>query len=96
MLEQRVGSSVCLASQFSVLVKRKVSASSNPFALRKRRDGIGLEFLKFFAHVFRPNQAPYEVGLSWVTISANQLSNIARWADVMSVKARPIPNLPCE
>jgi hypothetical protein len=54
MLEQCVCPSVRLATQFSVFVKRKVSASSNSFALSKRRDGIGLEFLKFFAHVFSP------------------------------------------
>ena len=50
MLEQCVCPSVRLATQFSVFVKRKVPTSSNPFALSKRCDGIGLEFLKFFAH----------------------------------------------
>jgi hypothetical protein len=35
----------------------------------------------------------YEVGLSWVTSSANQPSSSDRWLGVISVKARPIPNL---
>jgi len=34
----------------------------------------------------------YETSLSWLTISANQASSIARWLGVISVKARPIPN----
>jgi hypothetical protein len=34
----------------------------------------------------------YEVGLSFVTRSANQLSSSDRWSFVISVKARPIPN----
>ena len=35
----------------------------------------------------------YEIGLSWLTISANQASSIDRLSGVISVKARPIPNL---
>jgi hypothetical protein len=31
----------------------------------------------------------YEVGMSWVTSSANQASNSARWLGVISLKARP-------
>jgi hypothetical protein len=47
--------------------------------------------LKFAALL--PICKTYETGLSWETISANQASSSDRWSDVISVKARPIPNL---
>jgi hypothetical protein len=50
MLEQRVGPSVRHAAQLSIFVEGKVPAPSNPFRFSKRRDGISLESLEFFAH----------------------------------------------
>ena len=52
MLNQNVNPSVSVAAQLSIFVKGQVSVPPNPFSFSKRRDGIGLELAKFFAHGF--------------------------------------------
>jgi hypothetical protein len=52
MLNQSVNPSISVAAQLSIFVKGQVSVPPNPFSFSKRRDGIGLELAKFFAHGF--------------------------------------------
>ena len=52
MLDQSVNPSISVAAQLSIFVKGHVSVPPNPFSFSKRRDGIGLELAKFFAHGF--------------------------------------------
>jgi hypothetical protein len=52
MLKQCVNPSVSLATQLNIFLKGKVSTPPNLFSFSKRRDGISLELVKFFAHCF--------------------------------------------
>jgi hypothetical protein len=52
MLNQCINPLVSLATQLSIFLERKVSLPPNPFSFSKRRDGISLELIKFFAHGF--------------------------------------------
>jgi hypothetical protein len=52
MLDHSVNPSISVAAQLSIFVKGHVSVPPNPFSFSKRRDGIGLELAKFFAHGF--------------------------------------------
>ena len=53
MLNQRINPPVSVTTQLSVFVKGQVSLSPNPFSFSKRRDGISVELIKFFAQSFR-------------------------------------------
>jgi hypothetical protein len=52
MLNQCINPLVSLATQFSIFLKGQVSQPPNPLSFSKRRDGMGLELIKFFAHGF--------------------------------------------
>jgi len=52
MSNQRINPSVPFAAQISIFAKGKVSVPPKPFGFSKRRNGIRLELVKFFAHGF--------------------------------------------